>query len=147
MIRLRTKSSTAPIARIGHGNLANLAASISATALAASASRRANRRLCSFISCSLAVPFIEMSVCPERNHVRNHTPVVHEPQSLPSSTVSEDGFRFCILRNGYTSIGPVNDQFSLREVPTVLLAKELVVVADSKGLAFALFFLLRELMD
>jgi hypothetical protein len=37
------KSSTAPTARTGHGNLAYRAASISATALAASASRRWNR--------------------------------------------------------------------------------------------------------
>jgi hypothetical protein len=57
------------------------------------------------------------------------------------------GSAFAFSRNGYTSIGPINDQFSLREVPAVLLAKELVVVADSKGLAFALIFLLRELMD
>jgi hypothetical protein len=46
------KSSNAPIARTGHGNPADRAASISATAIAASASRRANRCLCSFIRCS-----------------------------------------------------------------------------------------------
>jgi hypothetical protein len=69
------------------------------------------------------------------------------PAGIAVFDVSEDGFCFCILRNGYTSIGPINDQFSFREIPTVLLTKELVVVADSKGLAFALIVLPSELMD
>jgi hypothetical protein len=50
-----------PRARTGHGNLAYRAASSSAAAIASRALRRAHRCLRSFIRCSLAGHFIEMS--------------------------------------------------------------------------------------
>ena len=52
-----------------------------------------------------------------------------------------------LLRNGDTSIGPIDNHFSLGEIPSVFLAEELVVVTNAQGLAFALTVFSRELMD
>jgi hypothetical protein len=60
----------------------------------------------------------------------------------------ERPFRMLIaLGSGYPRIRPIDDQFPLHEIPAIFLAKELIVVPDSKRLAFALVFLLCKLVD